>query len=478
MLFPTITFALFFMVVLPTSWLLMHQRFRWQLFILAASYFFYGYYDWRFCFLLAGSTLVNQMIGLQIYSSERESVRKAWLTLGIVANLGGLAYFKYYDFFVSNTTNLLARLGLGVSPTIVAVALPIGISFFTFQAMSYIIDIYRRTFEPRGLLEFAVYLSFFPHVVSGPIVRAAEFLPQLRERHDPRKVDSSRAFFLIFLGLFKKVVIANFLGTNLVDIVFANPKQHGSLEVLVSVYAYAIQIYADFSGYTDMAIGLALLLGFRFPQNFDAPYTAVSLQDFWRRWHMTLSRWLRDYLYIPLGGNRGGRWRTYRNLMITFLLGGLWHGASWTFVAWGGIHGFGLSVEHWRQTRGGAHSHHGGLVDTRTRRMLRRFMTFQIVCFAWIFFRAESFSNAWTVITQIFNPAHWGQAAPLVTGGVLLAIAAGMVEQYIPRDAIAKAISAFSRLTPVGQGVLLGVVLLITNTMGPRGVAPFIYFRF
>jgi alginate O-acetyltransferase complex protein AlgI len=478
MLFPTITFALFFMVVLPTSWLLMHQRFRWQLFILAASYFFYGYYDWRFCFLLAGSTLVNQMVGLQIYSSERESVRRAWLTVGIVANLGALGYFKYYDFFVSNTTNLLARLGLGVSPTIVAVALPIGISFFTFQAMSYIIDIYRRNFEPRGLLEFAVYLSFFPHVVSGPIVRAAEFLPQLRERHDPRKVDSSRAFFLIFLGLFKKVVIANFLGANLVDIVFANPKQHGSLEVLVSVYAYAIQIYADFSGYTDMAIGLALLLGFRFPQNFDAPYTATSLQDFWRRWHMTLSRWLRDYLYIPLGGNRGGRWRTYRNLMITFLLGGLWHGASWTFVAWGGIHGFGLSIEHWRQVHGGVHSHHHEIVDTRTRRTLRRFVTFQIVCFAWIFFRAESFSNAWTVITQICNPAHWGQAAPLVTGGVLLAIAAGMVEQYIPRDAIAKAISAFSRLTPVGQGVLLGVVLLITNSMGPRGVAPFIYFRF
>jgi alginate O-acetyltransferase complex protein AlgI len=185
MLFPTITFALFFMVVLPTSWLLMHQRFRWSLFILAASYFFYGYYDWRFCFLLAGSTLVNQMIGLQIYSSERESVRRAWLTVGIVANLGGLAYFKYYDFFVSNSTNLLARLGLGVSPTIVAVALPIGISFFTFQAMSYIIDIYRRTFEPRTLLEFAVYLSFFPHVVSGPIVRAAEFLPQLRSATTP-----------------------------------------------------------------------------------------------------------------------------------------------------------------------------------------------------------------------------------------------------------------------------------------------------
>lgn len=476
MLFPTITFAIFFMIVLPTSWLLMHRRFQWQLFILAASYFFYGYYDWRFCFLLGGSTLVNQFVAVRIHQSESERARRAWLTAGVIANLGGLAYFKYYDFFVSNTTNLLARLGLGVHPTIVAVALPIGISFFTFQALSYIVDVYRRTFEPRTLMEFAVYLSFFPHVVSGPIVRAAEFLPQLRERHDPRRVDASRAFFLIFMGLFKKVVIANFLGSNLVDIVFANPKQHGSLEVLVSVYAYAIQIYADFSGYTDMAIGLALLLGFRFPQNFDGPYTATSLQDFWSRWHMTLSRWLRDYLYIPLGGNRRGRWQTYRNIMITFLLGGLWHGASWTFVVWGGIHGGFLSYEHWRRSGRGAHSR--PLADTLTRRWTRRFVTFQVVCLAWIFFRADSFANAADVIVRIFDPAHWGQAAPLVTGGVLLAIAAGLVEQYVQKDAMARAMSAFSRLTPTAQGVALGVGLLVTNSMGPRGVAPFIYFRF
>ena len=477
MLFPTITFAIFFMVVLPTSWILMHKRFQWQLFILAASYFFYGYYDWRFIFLLAGATLVNQIVALQIYSHEREGVRRAWLTVGVLANLGVLGYFKYDAFFVSNTTNFLHRIGLGVSPTVPAVLLPIGISFFTFQAMSYIIDVYRRTFEPRGLLEFAVYLSFFPHVVSGPIVRANEFLPQLRERHDPRKVDSSRAFYLIFLGLFKKVVIANFLGTNFVDIVFANPKQHSSLEVLVAVYAYAVQIYADFSGYTDMAIGLALLLGFRFPQNFDSPYAAISLQDFWRRWHMTLSRWLRDYLYIPLGGSQRGRWQTYRNIMITFLLGGLWHGASWTFVVWGGIHGTFLSYEHWRATRRAASHHHQAPSTWRTR-ALQRFLIFQVVCFAWIFFRAESFSNAAAVITQIFSPSHWGAAAPLITGGVILAIVAGIGEQYIPRDAIARLMSSFSRVPAVGQGLILGVAFLIINSMGPRGVAPFIYFRF
>ena len=259
-----------------------------------------------------------------------------------------LGFFKYFDFFVTSANNTLADLGVDLSSAIVSVILPVGISFFTFQAISYVVDIYRGTFKPGRLIDFAVFLSFFPHVVAGPIVRPAEFMPQLKARHDPRHVDASRAFFLIFIGLFKKVVIANLLATEIVDATFASPQSHSSLEMLVGVYAYAIQIYADFSGYTDMAIGLALLLGFRFPQNFDSPYAAQSIQDFWRRWHMTLSRWLRDYLYIPLGGNRGGSGTTYRNLMLTMVLGGLWHGAAWTFVIWGGIHGTYLCVDHWR----------------------------------------------------------------------------------------------------------------------------------
>ncbi|HYU67270.1 MAG TPA: MBOAT family protein, partial [Jatrophihabitantaceae bacterium] len=373
------------------------------------------------------------------------------------------------------------RLGLGLPSEVVSVTLPVGISFFTFQALSYVIDVYRRTFEPGRLLDFMVYLSFFPHVVSGPIVRAAEFMPQLKERHDPRKVDASRAFFLIFTGLFKKVVIANFLATEIVDIVFASPKQHGSVELLVGVYAYAVQIYADFSGYTDMAIGLALLLGFRFPQNFDRPYTATSLQDFWRRWHMTLSRWLRDYLYIPLGGNKKGKRRTYRNLMITMVLGGLWHGAAWTFVIWGTIHGAFLCIEHWRRSRQQVQwstDEAPSRIATLRRVWLQRFVTFQIVCLAWVFFRAESLDNAVDVLARIFDPSHWADAAPLVTGGVLLAIAVGIGEQYIPTGLIGRAVARFSMLPPVAQGLVLGFALLLTNTLGPRGVAPFIYFRF
>ena len=220
-----------------------------------------------------------------------------------------------------------------------SVILPVGISFFTFMGIAYLVDVFRGDFAPTGLGKFAAYLSFFPHLVAGPIVRPNELVPQLDSPRDPRYVDTSRAFFLIATGLFMKVVISNHLASSIVDDVFGAPEAHSSLEVLVAIYAYAVQIFADFFGYTNIAIGIALLLGFRFPQNFDSPYAAVSIQDFWRRWHMTLSRWLRDYVYIPLGGSRGGRLFTYRNLMLTMLLGGLWHGAGWTFVVWGGIHG-------------------------------------------------------------------------------------------------------------------------------------------
>ena len=267
------------------------------------------------------------------------------------------------------------------------------------MAISYVVDVYRGDFAPTGWGKFAAYLSFFPHLVAGPIVRPGELIPQLDSPRDPRYVDTSRAFFLIGTGLFMKVVIANYLAANIVDEVFGAPNQHSSLEVLVGIYAYAVQIYADFFGYTYIAIGLALLLGFRFPQNFDAPYAAVSIQDFWRRWHMTLSRWLRDYLYIPLGGNRGSSLFTYRNLMLTMLIGGLWHGAGWTFVAWGAIHGTALVAERWWRERPG----YVERSSTAWRRAWQRFLTFQIVCFAWIFFRSDSFSDAWEIIVR---PLH------------------------------------------------------------------------
>src|SRR5215813_13084095 len=409
-----------------------HQR-AWRAWILVASYVFYGWWDWRFVFLLVASTVVNHVLALAIYHARAPQSRRMLLTIAVAFDLGLLAYFKYAGFFVTSLDNIVGTAWL------VTVALPVGISFYTFMAISYVVDTYRGELVPASFARFAVFQAFFPHLVAGPIVRASELLPQLESPRDPRKVNTARAFMLIVVGLFLKVVIANHLATHIVDDVFAAPERHSSLEVLVGVYGYAVQIFADFCGYTNIAIGVALLLGFEFPQNFAGPYTATSLQDFWRRWHMTLSRWLRDYLYIPLGGNRKGRLTTYRNLMVTMLLGGLWHGAAWTFVVWGGIHGLGLAVE--RAT--------GWRPHTRAQVWLGRVLTFHIVCFAWIFFRADSFSRAGDVIVRLFDA--WGQSSPLVTTSVVLAIAVGIVGQYVRASAVASLVGSFQRLPVVAQ---------------------------
>jgi D-alanyl-lipoteichoic acid acyltransferase DltB (MBOAT superfamily) len=459
-LFPTVTFAVFFMIVLPVSWALMRYQRAWRIWILLASYVFYAWWDWRFVFLLLASTIVNHVLAVAIHRSRGAGARKAFLTLAVVFDLGLLGYFKYTNFFLSTADNIAGTSWLA------HVVLPVGISFYTFMAISYVVDTYRGELVPASLARFAVFQAFFPHLVAGPIVRASELLPQLEKARDPRRVDVSRAFFLIISGLFLKVVIASHLATNIVDDVFAAPNRHSSLEVLVAIYGYAVQIFADFCGYTNIAIGIALLLGFEFPQNFNSPYTAVSLQDFWRRWHMTLSRWLRDYLYIPLGGNRKGRLLTYRNLMLTMLLGGLWHGAAWTFVIWGGIHGLGLSIERatgWRPTSAAA-------------QWFGRIVTFHVVCFAWIFFRADSFGRAGDVLARLFTA--WGQSSPLVTTSVVLAILVGILGQYIRPGAIGAALRGFQRLPVPAQATGFAVALVLINTLGPAGVAPFIYFRF
>jgi alginate O-acetyltransferase complex protein AlgI len=473
-LFPTATFAIFFLVVLPLSWLTMPWPHRWRPFIILASYVFYSWWDWRFVLLLAGCTLWNQVLAVRIWRSRVQSQRRALLVLALAGDLGVVGYFKYYDFFVSSSDNMAAIVGLDLPLSLKSIVLPVGISFFTFMAISYVVDAYRGDFEPTTLEKFAVYLSFFPHLVAGPIVRPSELIPQIETPRDPRRVDTSRAFYLIATGLFKKVVIANYLASSIVDQVFAAPGQHSSLEILIAVYAYAVQIYADFSGYTDIAIGIALLLGFQFPQNFDSPYAAVSVQDFWRRWHMTLSRWLRDYVYIPLGGNRGTSLATYRNLMLTMLIGGLWHGAAWTFVVWGGLHGTALAWERWRRERRGD----AAAARAATGRHVwgARIVTFHFVCFAWIFFRSDSFGAAWDMVEGLFT--NWGEPSPLVTTGVLLAIVVGIGSQYLPARIPRLVMARFSRLPVFGQATVLALALMVTSVLGPEGVAPFIYFQF
>jgi alginate O-acetyltransferase complex protein AlgI len=475
MLFPTFDFAIFFAVAFTVHWLTNPYRGLWKLSMIAASYVFYGWVGWSYCLLLAATTLIAQLGGMAINRSGTERSRRLAMALSCTALLGLLGWFKYYGFVSVNLDNLTHALGLGRAVPLLQVALPIAISFFTFMALSYVIDIYRRQLEPARPLDLALYLSFFPHLLAGPIVRGNELLPQLRQRRNPDAIDYSRALWLILCGLFKKVVISSYVSSAIVVPVFTAPSQHSAPESIFAAWGYAVQIYCDFSGYTDIAIGLALLLGIRFPVNFDAPYTARNLQDFWRRWHMTLSRWLRDYLYIPLGGNTGTGLRTLRNIMITMVLGGLWHGAAWTFVVWGVLHGAGQSVGHVRRSvrvRRGLPA----VADGPLRVWVQRFWTFQFVCLGWVFFNANGITQAFAVLGRVVT--GWTDPSPLVTPLLALVVLGTLAVQYVPAGGVARLQAAFSRQhTGVQIGVLAFVLLGIT-TFGPAGVAPFIYYRF
>lgn len=473
MLFPTIDFAIFFAVVYTVQWLLVPYAGPWKAFMVVASYVFYAWWDWRFIFLLAGATAVAAVGGRLVDANQGAKRRAAmWVAVGLL--LGLLAVFKYYGFFAVNVDNLTHALGLGRPIPLVVVSLPVGISFFTFMAISYVVDIYRGVLRPARGIDVTLFLSFFPHLVAGPIVRGTELLPQIRRMRDPENVHYVEAFWLIAAGLAKKVVLSSYLSASVVDPVFADPRQHSALEVLFAIWGYAVQIYADFSGYTDMAIGIALLLGFRFPVNFRRPYSALDLQDFWRRWHITLSFWLRDYLYIPLGGNRGTETRTSVNLLITMVLGGLWHGASWTFVFWGAYHGVGQILGRRRRAARVAAGRSPDPVGWRNRAWAR-FVTFQVVCLGWLFFRADTLGTAVTMLGRLVT--GWGPS-PLVTPLAAAAIIAGIASQYLPDDWLGSIQQFFADRRPVLQGAILGLVLLGITTLGPQGVAPFIYYRF
>jgi alginate O-acetyltransferase complex protein AlgI len=464
--FPTIEFAAFFVVVFVLSWALMPHPRAWRPFILAASYLFYGWIDWRWVLLLIASSVVNTVAAQVIARSPSDAARKRALIAAVAFDLGLLAVFKYLGFFVSEMDGALDSIGLGSPLPLVQIVLPIGISFFTFQAISYVVDVYRGETPAASLVDVAILQAFFPHLVAGPIVRANELLPQLRTPRDPRAVLAGPAIFLIVGGLLKKTVIADELARRVVDPVYNDPAAHSGAEITLAFYAFAAQIYCDFSGYTDMAIGLALLLGYQLPQNFNRPYLALSLRDFWRRWHITLSRWLRDYLYIPLGGSREGRLKTYRNVMITMLLGGLWHGASWTFMLWGGIHGAGLSAERWLRER------HGGV---RIPAWVAWLVTFNVVCVAWVFFRAPDLATAFDVLGGL----GLSGPSPLVTLPMVLLVVASVAIQVLPPGWWRQA-EAWLVARPVAvQGLAVGALIVASDAaVGQQGVAPFIYFQF
>ena len=469
MLFPTITFAVFMVLVLAVHSVLLERPTAWKASMVVASAVFYGWWDWRFLSLIWISTIVDFTAGRAIHASDDPSRRRLWLVASLSTNLGMLAVFKYAGFFVDQFVDLLGGLGMDVSAGPLRIILPVGISFYTFQTMSYTIDIHRRVMVPTtSLLDFALFVGFFPQLVAGPIVRARDFLAQLAT-DDRAPLETGRAGKLIIGGLFKKVVLADTLGAELVDGVFADPGGATGLETLLAVYGYALQIYGDFSGYSDIAIGVALLLGFRFPANFDQPYRALSLQDFWRRWHISLSSWLRDYLYIGLGGNRGGRARTARNLLATMLLGGLWHGAGWTFLLWGAIHGVGLVAERFVP---------GLRLDpeaSRIGRVVRGLIVFHVVCAAWVFFRAVDLGRAFEVFAALGG--SW-TSAPSMGRGVAVLLVAGAITQLWPAGRFEAWWDRAARLPVVVQAAGLAVAFVLLDALGPDGVAPFLYFAF
>lgn len=400
MFFDTPVYILFLAIVVLVYW--RFDRRRQNIFLLCASYFFYGWWDWRFLILILISTVVDFFSARYISRSDDKLHRRALLTLSLVLNFGFLGFFKYFNFFADSLAHALVIFGSPAHTTaFLKIILPPGISFYTFQAVAYIVDVYHRKLEPaESLVDYALFISLFPHLVAGPIQRPSHLLPQVQA---PRRFDNE-AFFdglmLILSGLFRKCVIADNCA-KLADAAFGGRMGEPTLGVvLIGAYAFAWQIYADFSGYSDIARGSAQLMGFHFMVNFRQPYLAVSLQDFWRRWHISLSTWLRDYLYIPLGGNRRGEVKTYRNLMATMLLGGLWHGASWTFVVWGGIHGVGLAVE--RGLSGIREKVETAKSPART--WLSRIIIFHLVCLAWIFFRAQNLNAAVAMLGGLARP--------------------------------------------------------------------------
>ncbi|MEO1066765.1 MAG: MBOAT family protein [Pseudomonadota bacterium] len=469
MLFPTVDFGLFFLVVFAVSWALARFNGARKHFLLAASYVFYGCWDWRFCGLLALNALINFAAGLAIERAQSDERRRLIVVGAVAVNLLILAVFKYLGWFLQSAHDVLQAVGLERDIPIIDLVLPVGISFFTFQGISYVVDVYRRVIKAeRSPLDVALYISFFPQLVAGPIVRASDFLPQLK--HAPRLTERDIGVGLTFIliGLFKKMIVANYLATQFVDDVFFDPASHSAPTLLLAVYGYAVQIYCDFSGYSDIAIGVAALLGFQFKANFNQPYRATGLQDFWRRWHISLSTWLRDYLYIPLGGSRGGTIFTYRNLMITMLLGGIWHGAAWTFVIWGALHGGALVLERVFNLAKAAEAG----VMTRSACV---FATFHFVCFAWIFFRAEDLATALSFVGGL---ADFKELSPDVSWFALGLIFGSLAFQFVRADLNDRVGIWLGCVAPIVRGVVFIAGLLAIQWLAPSGVAPFIYFQF
>ncbi len=465
MLFNSLIFLAFLLIVLPFAYYLPAKPKK--IFLLSASYFFYGFWDWRFCFLILFSTILDFLIGKRLFIAKKN--RKLLLAISLVGNLGLLFTFKYFNFFIDSFQRLITSLGGELDVLHIELILPVGISFYTFQTLSYTIDIYRNKLKPtNSFLDFALFVAFFPQLVAGPIERARNLLPQLANIVRPTSEQIREGITLITLGMFLKVIIGDNCG-RIVDTVFQNPESYVANELLMTIFLFSFQIYADFAGYSKIARGTAKLLGIDLMVNFQQPYLSANFSEFWKRWHISLGSWLKEYLYIPLGGNRNGEWNMYRNLMLTMLLGGLWHGASWTFVIWGGLHGILLAI-------------HKGLGETLRNyklfnyRWLNAFFVFLIISFVWVFFRApdllfvELFFNRllqWQ--DGVFNSDMFNML--FLSGAALLAL--NIFNDWFKSDLAIMKIEKYWR-----YGIFVSVWLVVFVSLIPGKPKPFIYFQF
>lgn len=476
MLFNSSQFAIFFVIVCVIYWALARFVTARTVFLVLASYFFYASWNWRFLALLIGISLADYLAVITLDRVKSTRGRKLVLTLTVVVHLSVLGFWKYTNFLIDNLNPLVTWFGRDAIEHL-SIVLPVGISFFTFQGLSYVIDVYRRecpaVYSP---LRFLLYIAYFPHLVAGPIIRAKYLLLQMDRPFRLSEEDLGRGLFMMLGGLLKKIVIADYLAANIVDRVFDLPEHFTSLEVLIAIYGYALQIYGDFSGYTDIAIGASLLLGYHLAPNFNLPYRATSLQDFWRRWHISLSSWLRDYLYIPLGGSRRGKLRTYVNLLLTMLLGGLWHGASLNFVIWGGFHGLGLAGERLLSEAAGKLGWRSrAAAERRWWNLLRGVVTFHLVAALWVFFRAGDFPFAIGMFRQLLAFVPGAQNITLPIAGIVVA---GFALHLCPTGWHERARVLFTRAPAVLQaGTVIGV-LYVLRALSAGAPAPFIYFQF
>jgi alginate O-acetyltransferase complex protein AlgI len=474
MLFCSQQYLAFFATIFITYWVLPWQRVRVWL-LLVASFYFYASWNKWLAGIICVSTAMDYFVARGMEASSVAWRRKLLLGLSLVANLGLLFYFKYANFFLGSLEQALHALGANSSIPVLKVILPIGISFYTFEAINYTIDVYRRRVPAeRNLANFMLFITFFPHLVAGPIVRARDFLPQTRRRKRWDWARMQLGVQYLLMGLFKKMAIADRMALY-ADPVFKDPSQYGTGAVWMAVLAYALQIYCDFSGYTDMALGSAHMLGYKLAQNFNMPYLAKNVSEFWRRWHISLSSWLRDYLFIPLGGSRGTNWQINRNLMITMALGGLWHGASWTFVVWGVLHGLLLIGHRSFQSLCKRYVRLDWLMQSIPGTALRVATTFLCVCLGWVFFRATTFSAAATVLRRLFVHRP-GLSAPLDPICLYYTIAVVVLCHLLAQRGIWKKLAV--RMPAPVMGFAYATVLTIAMVLAPDSGKAFIYFQF